>query len=76
LTRDALRNLIDETVARVERVLADLPESTLLDRIPVQAFRVTRLHAVYHSVEHFGYHLGQVAYVAKLRTGKDLGVFP
>ena len=76
LTRDALVELIDKTVARVDRVLADLPEATLLDRITVQGFPVTRLHAVYHSIEHFGYHLGQVMYVAKLRTGKDLGIFP
>lgn len=76
LTRDALRGLIDETVSRVDRVLADIPETTLVDRITVQGFHVTRLHAVYHSIEHFGYHLGQVAYVAKLRTGKDMGIFP
>jgi uncharacterized damage-inducible protein DinB len=68
--------LVESTVTEVDRVLADLPEAGLLDVIEVQGFRVTRLHAVYHSVEHFGYHLGQVAYVTKLRTGKDLGIFP
>ncbi len=60
---------------QVDRVLADLGEATLLDRLTVQKFDVSRLHAIYHSIEHFGYHLGQIAYVAKLRNGKDLGIF-
>ncbi len=68
--------LVETTARAVDRVLADLPERSLLDRIEVQGFPVTRLHAVYHAIEHFSYHLGQVAYVTKLRTGRDLGIFP
>ena len=68
--------LVEATAREVDRVLADLPERSLLDRIEVQGFSVTRLHAVYHAIEHFSYHLGQVAYVTKLRTGRDLGIFP
>ena len=30
------------------------------------------LEAIYHVVEHFGMHTGQILYIAKLRTGKDL----
>ena len=67
---------VEETAGEVDRVLADLREDSLLDRIPVQSFEVSRLHAVYHAIEHFGYHLGQIAYVAKLRHGKDLSIWP
>jgi uncharacterized damage-inducible protein DinB len=71
-----LISLVETTAREVDRVLADLREDTLMDRIEVQGFDVTRLQAVYHSIEHFSYHLGQIAYVTKLRSGKDLGIFP
>ncbi len=70
-----LMTKVEETTAAVDRVLADLSEASLVDRLDVQDFNVTRLHAVYHSIEHFGYHLGQIAYVAKMRHGRDLGIF-
>jgi uncharacterized damage-inducible protein DinB len=66
-----------ETVAgEVDRALADLAEDALLERITVQDFQVTRLQAVYHALEHCGYHLGQIGYIVKLRTGRDFGLFP
>jgi uncharacterized damage-inducible protein DinB len=71
-----LMELVETTAAAVDRTLAQLGESSLKDRITVQRFSVTRLHAVYHAIEHFGYHLGQIAYVAKLRKGEDLSIFP
>ena len=71
-----LMSEVGTTAEEADRTLADLPEVTLLDRITVQSFEVTRLHAIYHSIEHFGYHLGQIAYVTKLRHGQDLGIYP
>ena len=71
-----LMETVELTIAGVDQTLADLREASLTDRIKVQGFAVTRLHAIYHAVEHFGYHLGQIAYVAKLRKGKDLNLFP
>ena len=71
-----LMETVEATAAAVDRALADLPETSLTDRITVQSFNVTRLHAIYHSIEHFGYHLGQIAYIAKLRKGEDLSIFP
>ena len=76
MSKDDIIAEVERTVRHVDLVLADLPEETLLDRIQVQGFSVTRLQAVYHAIEHFGYHLGQVIYVTKLRSGKDLGIFP
>jgi uncharacterized damage-inducible protein DinB len=71
-----LMEMVEATAASVDRTLAQLRETSLTDRITVQRFSVTRLHAVYHAIEHFGYHLGQIAYVAKLRKGEDLSIFP
>jgi uncharacterized damage-inducible protein DinB len=70
-----LMEKVERMVGQVDLVLADLGEELLLDRLTVQNFEVSRLHAIYHSIEHFSYHLGQIAYVAKLRHGKDLGIF-
>ena len=58
-------------VEEVDRVLAKLDNGELLKRISVQKYEVSVLQAVYHVVEHFGYHLGQILYVYKLRTGQD-----
>ena len=66
---------IDSTVNEVDRVLGELPTAGLLNRFPVQVYTTTRLQAIYHVVEHFSYHLGQILYVFKMRTGKDPGFY-
>ena len=41
----------------------------------MQGREVSVLHAIYHAVEHFGMHTGQIAYVAKQQLGADLGFY-
>ena len=41
----------------------------------IQGREVTGLHALYHAVEHFGMHTGQILYIAKLRRGESLGLY-
>jgi len=55
----------------VDGVLATFDTAKLLNRVNVQKYDVSALQAIYHVVEHFGYHLGQVLYIYKLRTGTD-----
>ena len=52
-------------------MLATLDAGRILQRVKVQTYDVSVLQAVYHVVEHFGYHLGQILYVYKMRTGND-----
>jgi len=66
---------IEATVNDVSTVLGELPASRLLERFPVQGYTTSRLQAIYHVVEHFSYHLGQILYIYKLRTGKDPGFY-
>ena len=66
---------IDSTVREVADVLERLPETGLLERFPVQVYSTSRLQAIYHVVEHFSYHLGQILYIYKLRTSKDPGFY-
>lgn len=62
-----LRTALEE----VDAVLARLDTGRFLERITVQKYEVSVMQAVYHVVEHFGYHLGQILYIYKMRTGTD-----
>ncbi len=63
-----LRQTLDEA----DRVLAGLDPADLPGPRCIQGIDVTVFEAVYHVVEHFSTHVGQIVYVTKLRTGRDL----
>jgi uncharacterized damage-inducible protein DinB len=64
---------LEETLATVDRVLSGLSEKELLAPRVIQGMDVSVLDALYHVVEHFSTHTGQILYLTKLRTGQDLG---
>jgi uncharacterized damage-inducible protein DinB len=66
-----LRNTIEEADA----VLARLDAPALLTRSKIQVYDVTVLHAVFHVVEHFAEHTGQIIWATKRMTGEDLGFY-
>jgi uncharacterized damage-inducible protein DinB len=66
-----LQSAVDAAVA----VLDGLDPDRLLDSIAVQGRETTRLAAIYHAVEHFSMHAGQILWIAKARTGRDLGLY-
>jgi uncharacterized damage-inducible protein DinB len=63
-----LRRVIDEA----DEVIETLDEKTLLSRRQIQSYDVTVLEAVYHVVEHFGMHTGQIILLSKARVAEDL----
>ena len=63
------------TLDEVDTVLSRLTEEDLLAPMDIQGYHVTGLGAVYHVVEHFGMHYGQVIYIAKALQNKDLGFY-
>jgi uncharacterized damage-inducible protein DinB len=63
------------TVQKAVNVITRLTEAELCATIQVQGYTVTGLNAVYHVVEHFGMHYGQILYITKLLSGKDLGFY-
>jgi uncharacterized damage-inducible protein DinB len=63
------------TIAEAAQVLERLTESDLLATYEIQGYRVSGLEAVYHVVEHFGMHYGQILYITKSLTGADLGFY-
>ena len=53
------------TLDEVDAVLATLDETRLAERVTIQGRDVTVLEAVFHVVEHFSLHLGQLILMAK-----------
>ncbi|MGE5646789.1 MAG: DinB family protein [Acidobacteriota bacterium] len=63
------------TVRRAATVIEALTAARLEERVRIQHYDVTVLEAVYHVVEHFAEHAGQVIFATKAFTGKDLGYY-
>ena len=59
----------------MDGVLEKLPTSRLLVHYMIQSYNPSGLQAIYHIVEHFSYHLDQILYIYKLRTGADPGFY-
>jgi uncharacterized damage-inducible protein DinB len=55
----------------VDGAFSRLSEEQLLTRFKVEKCDTTVLQAVHHVIEHFSYHLGQILYIYKMRTGMD-----
>jgi hypothetical protein len=57
---------------QADAVLANIGPDDLLSRRNIQGYDVTVLEAIYHVVEHFGMHTGQIILLSKARAGQDL----
>ena len=68
---ERLRGAVEEAAA----VMEALPAERLTQQIRVQDYDTTVLEAIYHVVEHFSGHAGQILYITKLLTGEDLGFY-
>ena len=58
-----------QTLTEADGVLARLDVEVLLERRQARDEEVTVLLAVYHAVEHFSMHTGQIIMLAKMRSG-------
>lgn len=63
------------TLDAAAKVLGRLTVEELRAPYEIQGYHVRGLDAVYQVVEHFGIHYGQVVYITKLLTQKDLGFY-
>jgi hypothetical protein len=71
----SLLELLGATMDQAAQVLARLATEELLAPYEIQGYNLRGLDAVYQVVEHFGLHYGQIIYIAKHLTGKDLGFY-
>ena len=73
LSGEALLAHLERALDEVDEVLGGLGPGELGKRRVIQGMDVSVLEALYHVVEHFSTHTGQIIYLAKLRSGRDLG---
>ncbi len=73
--KDALMAALESAVADADAVLAGLDPARLGDGIRIQGHETTVMRAVYHAVEHFSMHAGQILWIAKSRAGQGLGLY-
>jgi hypothetical protein len=71
----ALLEKLGATMREASAVLGRLTEADLLATYHIQGYTVSGLGAVYQVVEHFGMHYGQVVFITKLVSGKNLGFY-
>lgn len=66
-----LEATLDEAIAVLNRVTA----ARLAERVTIQKYELTVLEAIFHVVEHFSHHTGQIIFATKMLTGEDLGYY-
>ena len=69
IPRAELMSRLRRTLTEADGVLARLDVDVLLERRQARDEEVTVLLAVYHAVEHFSMHTGQIIMLAKMRSG-------
>jgi uncharacterized damage-inducible protein DinB len=72
IPKEKLLNRLYAVLCEADRVLERFDHSTLLEVRRIQNYDVTCLEAIFHVVEHFSGHVGQIIYITKLRKGVDL----
>jgi hypothetical protein len=73
ISASALVEKLGATLREASQVLARLTEADLTAPYEIQGYKVRGLAAVYQVVEHFGLHYGQILYITKNLSGRDLG---
>lgn len=66
---------LSTTVLEACGVLEKLPPEQLVETIRPQNYDVTVMEAIYHVVEHFAQHTGQILFATKQLTGEELGFY-
>ena len=66
---DSLRSITDEAL------LSIATEEDLVEKRTVQGFSETKMSILIHVIEHFSYHVGQIAVIAKYLKATDLGFY-
>jgi len=74
LPRSELLLRLQATVKEADRVLSGVSAASLLERRRIQGYDVSVLEAIYHVVEHFSMHTGQIILLTKMWKG-DLAFY-
>jgi len=72
IPRDELLAGLKQTLSEADAALAKFDPDELLERHLIQGCDVTAMAAIFHVVEHFSMHVGQILYITKQLTAHDL----
>lgn len=73
--RDELLARLMQTLTEADDTLAKFDPDQLLEMRVIQGLEVTALEAIFHVVEHFSMHTGQIIMMAKMFAEIDLGFY-
>ncbi len=66
---------LNTTLKEACDVILNTEPGTLHEERIVQGNPVTGMEAIYHAIEHFSMHTGQIIYITKLHQGRDLAFY-
>jgi uncharacterized damage-inducible protein DinB len=75
VTSGELSGRLRDTVKQAAQIISGLSTAQLTNTYEIQNYRVSGVQAVYHVVEHFAQHTGQIIFATKMLTGEDLGFY-
>jgi len=73
-SKEALLASLRATVEEAARIISSLDDAALDRTYRIQGFEVAGLEAVYHVVEHFAWHVGQIMWMTKSLAGEGHGI--
>jgi len=73
VSKTELSERLSQTVDEAAKALAAVTAERMLDVVTIQGYEVTVMECIYHVVEHFSGHTGQIIYATKAVIGSDLG---
>jgi uncharacterized damage-inducible protein DinB len=62
-------------VGEAAAAISAVTPERLAERVVIQKYDVSILEAIYHVVEHFSLHTGQIIFATKMMTGSDMGFY-
>jgi len=74
-TKAELLSKITAVINQAAEVVAAASTEELSRERLVQGFQFSGLGVVLHAVEHLSYHVGQIAYIVKLREDRQVGLY-
>jgi len=73
-SKETLLQTLRATVEEAARIIASLDAAALERTYRIQGYEVAGIEAVYHVVEHFAWHAGQIVWMAKRLGGERHGI--
>jgi uncharacterized damage-inducible protein DinB len=64
-----------ETVAQAADAIEAVSDEALSAQRAIQGYDVRLSVAIFHAVEHFSFHAGQIVHITKALTGRDLSLY-